>query len=109
MEKLNLTVVEGYPSRSTETAGLLGDQFVKTPRSSRWYDMHVDEKDSGRSTVCSWSPEPAKLNSAFGKVARRNLPSALPSWALSQETLGESSQRTVSYVQPGCVVVKVFN
>ena len=61
MEKLNLTVAEGYPSRNTETAGLL----VKTPRSSRWYDMHVDKKDCGRSTVCSWSSEPAKLNSAF--------------------------------------------
>ena len=35
VEKLNLTVAEGYPSRSTETAGLLRDQFVKTPRSSR--------------------------------------------------------------------------
>ena len=35
MEKLNLTVAEGYPSRSTETAGLLRDQFVKTPRLTR--------------------------------------------------------------------------
>ena len=51
MEKLNLTVAEGYPSRNTETAGLLRDQFVKPPRSSRWYDMHADKKDSGRSTV----------------------------------------------------------
>ena len=45
MEKLNLTVTEGYPSRNTETAGLLGDQFVKPPRSSRWYNMHADKKD----------------------------------------------------------------
>ena len=28
MEKLNLTIPEGYPSRNTETAGLLRDQFV---------------------------------------------------------------------------------
>ena len=53
MEKLNLTVAEGYLSRNTETAGLLRDQFVKPPRSSRWYDMHADKKDSDRSTVCS--------------------------------------------------------
>ena len=35
MEKLNLTITEGYPSRNTETAELLRDQFVKPPRSSR--------------------------------------------------------------------------
>ena len=54
-EKLNLTVSEGYPFRNTETGGLLRDQFVKTPRPSRWYVMHTDKKDSDRSTVCSWS------------------------------------------------------
>ena len=87
MEKLNLTVHEGYPSRNTETAGLLRDQFVKTPRSSRWYDMLVGKKDSGRSAVCCWSPEQAKLNSEVSRVARRNLPTAPPSWALSQDIL----------------------
>ena len=107
MEKLNLTVAEGYSSRNTKTAGRLRDQFVKPPRSSRWYDMHFDKKDSGRSTVFSWSSEPAKLNSAFSRVSRRNLPTAPPSRALSQETLGESSQRTVCYVQPGYRIVKV--
>ena len=45
MEKMNLTITEGYPSRNTETAGLLRDQFVKPTRSSRWYDMHTDKKD----------------------------------------------------------------
>ena len=31
-EKLNITVQEGYPSRASETAGLVKDQFVKPPR-----------------------------------------------------------------------------
>ena len=87
MEKLNVTITEGYPSRNTETAGLLRDQFVKTPRSSRWYDMHADKKDSDAATVCSWSPEPAKLNSAFSRVASHSLPSAPPSQPLSQDIL----------------------
>ena len=87
MEKLNITVAEGYPSKSTEPAGLLRDQFVKTPRSFKWYDMHVDKKECGRSTVCSWSPEPAKLNSTFSRVARRILPTAPPSRALNQDIL----------------------
>ena len=34
-EKLNVTVAEGYPSRNTDTGGLLRDQFLKTPRSSK--------------------------------------------------------------------------
>ena len=87
LEKLNLTICEGYPSRNAETAGVLRDQFVKTPRSSRWYDIHCVKMDSGRSTVCSWSPEPANLNSAFSRVAKHSLPSAPASWAITQDTL----------------------
>ena len=102
MEKLNLTVAESYPSRSTEPFGLLQDQFVKTPRSFKWYDMHVDKKNCDKSTVCSWSPEPAKLNSTFNRVARRNLPTAPPSRALSQDILRR-------YVQPGCWTLQMFN
>ena len=49
--------------------------------------MHTDKKDSDRSTVSSWSPEPAKLNSAFSKVARRSVPSAPATCTISQDTL----------------------
>ena len=35
-KRMNLTVAERYPSRNTETGGLLRDQFVKPPRSSKW-------------------------------------------------------------------------
>ena len=87
MEKRNLTITEGYPARNTDNAGLLKDQFIKPPRSSRWYGMHTEKKDCDSTTVCSWSPEPAKLNSAFSRVARRSLPTAPPSWALSQDML----------------------
>ena len=86
-ERLNVTVAEGYPSRNSETGGLLRDQFVKTPRSSKWYAMHTDKKDSASATVCDWSPEPAKLNSTFTRVARRSLPSAPASRTFSQDTL----------------------
>ena len=47
--------------------------------------MHTDTKDI--STVCSWSPEMAKLNSAFSMIARRSLPAAPPSQAFSQDIL----------------------
>ena len=86
-ERLNVTVAEGYPSRNTETGGLLRDQFVKPPRSSKGYDMHTDKKDSASTTVCDWSPELAKLNSTFSRVARHSLPSAPASHTFSQDTL----------------------
>ena len=87
MEKLNLTITEGYPARNSETAGLLKDQFSKPPRSSRWYGMHAEKKDCDNVTVSSWSPELAKLNSAFSQVARRSLPTAPPSQAFNQDML----------------------
>ena len=69
MSSLNLTLTEDYPTRNTDNMVLLRDQFIKTPRSSRWYGMHA-EKDS-EST----------------RVARRNLPTAPPSRAFSQDLL----------------------
>ena len=87
LEKLNATIFEGYPSRNAETAGLLRDQFVKTPRTSRWYDMHTNKKESGKSTMCSWSVDPAKRNSCFSRVARHSLPSAPSSRSINQDTL----------------------
>ena len=37
--------------------------------------------------MCDWSPQPAKLNSTFSRVARRSLPSAPASCTFSQDTL----------------------
>ena len=87
MEKLNLTITEGYPARNTDTAGLLKDQFIKPPRSSRWYGMHTEKKDCESNSVCTWSPEPAKHNHSFSRVARCSLPTAPPSQAFSQDML----------------------
>ena len=87
LEKLNITIAKGYPSRNTETSGLLRDQFVKTPRTSKWYDMQAVKKDASTQAVGGWSPEPAKLNSMFSRVGRRSLPSAPASRTFSQDTL----------------------
>ena len=87
MDKLNLTITEGYPARNTDTSGLLKDQFVKPPKPSRWYGMHADRGDSDSTTVYTWSPEPAKLNHSFSRVAHRSFPSAPPSRAFSQDML----------------------
>ena len=40
LERLNLTVAEGYPSCSQDSAGLKRDQFIKVPKSQeKWYKM----------------------------------------------------------------------
>ena len=75
-EKLNITVQEGYPSRASETAGLVRDQFVKPPRTLKWYDMYTEKKDFSRSKVFSWTNQAPRLNSSFPCIANRSLPSA---------------------------------
>ena len=67
LERLNLTVAEGYPSRSQDSAGLKRDQFVKVPKSQgKWYKMHLMKPEEphrpGRS-VYSWRNSEAKVNS----------------------------------------------
>ena len=82
LEKLNLTIAEGYPSRNAETAG----HFVKRPKTSWWYGMHTN-MDASTSKVLYWSLDPAKLNSTFSRVARHSLPSAPASRCINQDTL----------------------
>ena len=86
-EKLNITLQEGYPTRNSETAGLSKDQFIKPPKTLKWYGMHSDKKDFSRSKVYTWTSEPARLNSSFPRIAGRSLPSAPASRPVSQDTL----------------------
>ena len=45
LSKLNLTLTDGYPSRSAEAGGLERDQFLKPPRSqAKWYGCHPQQK-----------------------------------------------------------------
>ena len=69
MEKLNINVQEGYPSRTSENAGLSRDQFVKPAKTLRWYNMHCEKKEFSRSKVYTWTNEPARLNSTFSRIA----------------------------------------
>ena len=40
MNKLNITLVEGYPSRASEAGGFQKNQFVKVCRSqTKWYGL----------------------------------------------------------------------
>ena len=86
-EKLNLTVQEGYPTRNSETAGLCKNQFIKPPKTLKWYGMHTEKKDFSRSKVYTGTSEPARLNSSFPRIAGHSLPSAPASCPVSQDTL----------------------
>ena len=63
MAKLNITLVEGYPSRSYEAGGLLRDQFVRPPKLQlKWYGLFTDQKPgpTSRDSVTSWSTYASK-------------------------------------------------
>ena len=93
--KLNLTLVEGYPSRSSEASGLLMDQFLRTAKSqSRWYGLATDHR-ADPAAVSGWSTESSKLNSCFSRISRQSGLTSTPpaSRRISQESLrvGEAS------------------
>ena len=102
MDRLNVTLVQGYPSRSSETGGLQKDQFVKYGKSQgKWYGLHPGQ-DKPAGSVSFWHSEAAKLNSSFSRVSR---PSGLtspapPSRTISQDTLRrwEKSAREATYI-----------
>ena len=99
-EKLNVTIQEGYPSCSSETASLNRDQFVKPPKTLRWCNMFSDKMDLSHSKVHTWTNEPARLNTSFPRIANRSLPTSPASVPVSQDTLRrwEWAAREQSYM-----------
>ena len=90
MSRLNLTLVQGYPTRTSEAGGLLRDQFVRLARSTgKWYGLHTDPKKDSGDTVSSWNTSSSRLNSTYLRIARQagiatNPPLSCP---ISQESL----------------------
>ena len=106
LERLKLTVAEGYPSRSQDSAGLERDQFIKVPKSQeKWYKMHLLKSGGphrpGRS-VFNWRNTEAKVNSQFPRITRASAyPSTgPPSRPVAQESLRrwERAAKEDSYI-----------
>ena len=106
MGKLNLTLVEVYPSHSSEVGGLLKDQFVRPASSrSKWYgsvpDQQKSDTGSGK-TVSSWSTDASKVNSTYSRIARAAGIASTPpaSRQISQDNLRrwEKSAREASTI-----------
>ena len=90
LSKLNVTLVEGYPSRSSEAGGLMMDQFLRPAKSrSKWCRLSSDHK-ADPSAVSTWYTDECKLNSSYSRISRQSgLTSTHPtSCRISQETLG---------------------
>ena len=89
LAKLNLTLVEGYPSRGSEAGGLAKDAFLRLARTQfQWYGLHTDPKAES-SQISSWNIDASKLNSSYGRIAKYTGLSSTPpaSRRISQETL----------------------
>ena len=102
LAKLNLTLVEGYPSPGSEASGLAKDVFLMPSRSqSKWYGLQTDPK-ADPSQVSTWNTNASKLNSSYGRSTKYTGRSSTPpaSRRISQETLHrwERSAREASVI-----------
>ena len=89
LSKLNITLVEGYPSRTAEAGSLPMDHFLRPPRSqAKWYGLH-SEQQTDQTKVTSWNTGHSKLNSSFGRIARKAALASTPpaSRRISQDSL----------------------
>ena len=89
LDKLNVTLLDGYPSRTSEAGGLLMDQFVRLAKSqSRWYGICPGQKSDSQ-TMSGWSVSASKLNSSYTRIARKAGMASTPpvSHRISQDTL----------------------
>ena len=89
LSRLNITLVEDYPSGSSEAGGLLKDQFVPPAKSqAKWYGLYSDHK--GDSTaVSSWSFNASRLKSTCLRIAKQAGITSNPPWScpISQESM----------------------
>ena len=71
LSKLNITLVAGYPSCSSEAGDRLKDQFLRPAKSqSKWYRLFSDQKVDP-SVLSTWSMDACKLNSSYSRIARQ--------------------------------------
>ena len=103
LNKLNITLVQGYPSRTAESGNLQRDQFVRPAKSqSKWYGLHSAPKKDSSDTSSSWNTGFSRINSTYLRIARQagiasNPPLSRP---ISQDTLRkcERSDRESSVI-----------
>ena len=103
LSKLNITLVQGYPSRTAEAGSLQRDQFVRPAKSqSKWYGLHTATRKDSSDTVTSWNTGSSCTNSTYLRIARQAGIASNPplSGPISQDTLRkwERSSRESSVI-----------
>ena len=102
MGKLNLTLVEGYPSRSSEAGGLLKDQFVSQVKCYGFVSNQQKSETGTGKTVSTWNTDASKVNSTYSRIARAAGIASTPlaSRQISQDNLRwwEKSAREASTI-----------
>ena len=110
LSKLNITLVEGYPSRTAEAGSLPMDHFLRPPRSqAKWYGLYA-EQQTDQTKVTSWNTGHSKLNSSFGRIARKAALASTPpaSRRISQDSL-RRWERTAREASVVCNQAASFN
>ena len=110
LSKLNITLVEGYPSRTAEAGSLPMDHFLRPPRSqAKWYGLYA-EQQTDQTKVISWNTGHSKLNSSFGRIARKAALASTPpaSRRISQDSL-RRWERTAREASVVCNQAASFN
>ena len=91
LDRINLTLENGYPSVTSESAPLPKDNFIRHNTGvSRWYDLYkpdgMQEMTDGKATC--WSNAAAKINAGFPRIARAAIShKPPPSRPITQENL----------------------
>ena len=74
LAKLDLTLVEGYPSCGSEPGGLAKVVFLRPAKlQSKWYGLHTDVKTDTKTDsaqLTHWSTDSSKLNSSYSRIAK---------------------------------------
>ena len=113
MGKLNLTITEGYPSRSSEAGGLLKDQFVRPPKSqSKWYHFVPSQKNPDQETgkIVTACTDASKINSTYSRIAKAAGIASTPgtSRQISQDNL-RRWEKSVREASTFCNQAAAFN
>ena len=70
MDRLNLTLTQGYPSKGSDAGGLQRHQFIKPAKSQgKWYSLHPNQNKPAGS-VSSWHSDTARVNSTYSRIAK---------------------------------------
>ena len=94
-----MTLVEGYPSRTSEAGGLLVDQYLRPAKSQqRWYGICPGQKCEPPA-VASWNVAASKINSSYSRIARKAGMAATQDISGHSQTVGTDGQGSHSNLQ----------